>query len=513
MTQRTESATGAVVQLPLDAIRPDPQQPRRTFDQTTLDDLANDIRANGVLQPIRVRRDADGDWVIVIGERRWRAAKNAGLESIPAMLDEVAESDPLERALRQLAENYHREALGPMDLAEFLYELKHTHKLAVPAISALLTKRGFRHMGRSYVSNTIRLRTLPQRYQNAIAAGDLAPTTAQYLLQMISMLGSERSGEVLDLLDREAELHELSALEFRDTLVELVSQVVVPLDREKAALPPKWLSDEGYRLEFDPATCTGCKSLKKWTVDGEVKRWCANLDGFRAKQAAARQDRYGQSSETPDPEPLSPGAEADFAGSEFSGEMDEGDPDKWEDDGDVAAAVSVDTARRARKISIRVLDMARAKLVEAFECPSVGVVRSAALLRWLAAGASVRDKWSPQERVTDLFDFSPPIDFPEVLPEEALLAEQHCERATRPSSQVQILGDDSVWSWVVALDLYECTLTEQDVADIDPEFSDLVLEEATARWKSEIQVWLDLRKTPQPSSSDPGDTAAATVSP
>lgn len=109
-------------EIRLDRIAPDPEQPRRTFDADRLDDLVQSIRLEGVLQPIAVRYDMDHDsYVILHGERRWRAAQLAGLETIPAIVREVAEE---RRLIQQLMENIIREDLNAVDRAAALRVLK-----------------------------------------------------------------------------------------------------------------------------------------------------------------------------------------------------------------------------------------------------------------------------------------------------------------------------------------------------------------------------------------------------
>jgi ParB family chromosome partitioning protein len=106
----------------LDRIEPDPEQPRREFDSERLEELAASIRAEGILQPIAVRYDAERDiYVILHGERRWRASRLAGLESIPALVRDVPEE---RRLLQQLMENIVREDLNALDRAQALRALK-----------------------------------------------------------------------------------------------------------------------------------------------------------------------------------------------------------------------------------------------------------------------------------------------------------------------------------------------------------------------------------------------------
>lgn len=104
-----------VAEIAIDAIRPNPNQPRREFDEAALAELSNSIRVNGVLQPIMVRPLPDGRYELVAGERRWRASQRAGLNTIPATVREMSDAESLEIAL---VENLQRQDLGPLERAE-----------------------------------------------------------------------------------------------------------------------------------------------------------------------------------------------------------------------------------------------------------------------------------------------------------------------------------------------------------------------------------------------------------
>lgn len=134
--------------VPVVAIRPNAEQPRRHFDETALTELAASIKARGLLQPIVVKRDRDG-YLLMAGERRWRAAQIAGLESVPAL---VRDDDPLEIAM---IENLQREDLTPLEEAEGLGRLIDQFGYTHETLAELLGK------SRPYVSNTLALRRLP----------------------------------------------------------------------------------------------------------------------------------------------------------------------------------------------------------------------------------------------------------------------------------------------------------------------------------------------------------------
>ena len=157
-------------------VRPNPKQPRQVFDEAALDELAHSLREVGFLQPVVVRVASDGDgYELVMGERRWRAAQQAGLDRIPAIIRETGDDVLLRDAL---LENLHREQLNPLEegaaYAQLLEEFGATHDE--------LAKRIGR--SRSQVSNTIRLLNLPPAVQRKVAAGVLSAGHARALLAL-----------------------------------------------------------------------------------------------------------------------------------------------------------------------------------------------------------------------------------------------------------------------------------------------------------------------------------------
>lgn len=170
---RPPEAQSPYTQLDVNRIRPNPQQPRRVFDADELAELADSLRNHGVLQPVVVRESADG-FELVVGERRWRAAKLAGLATIPALIRDVASRALLEVAL---VENVQRRDLNPIELA-----------LAFRALTqggATQEQVGERvGLDRSTVANLLRLLELPRELQQDIETGVLSGGHAKALLQI-----------------------------------------------------------------------------------------------------------------------------------------------------------------------------------------------------------------------------------------------------------------------------------------------------------------------------------------
>ncbi|MFE2108977.1 ParB/RepB/Spo0J family partition protein [Kitasatospora sp. NPDC059463] len=160
-------------ELPLDAITPNPRQPREVFDEDKLAELVASIKEVGLLQPVVVRQAAPGRFELIMGERRWRASREAGLEQIPAIV-RATEDDKL--LLDALLENLHRAELNPLEEAaaydQLLRDFSCTHDELADRIGR----------SRSHVSNTLRLLKLSPAVQRRVAAGVLTAGHARALL-------------------------------------------------------------------------------------------------------------------------------------------------------------------------------------------------------------------------------------------------------------------------------------------------------------------------------------------
>ncbi|HVN04091.1 MAG TPA: ParB/RepB/Spo0J family partition protein [Bryobacteraceae bacterium] len=164
----------AVAQLPIDLIEPNPLQPRRVFQADRISELAQSIRANGIIQPLVVRRHAER-YQLVAGERRWRAAKIAGVTRVPAVIQEI----PDERLLEiTLIENIQREDLNPIETAQAFDRLCRELHLNHEEVGLRTGK------DRSTVANLIRLLQLPPDIQQLIAERRLSAGHARCLLTL-----------------------------------------------------------------------------------------------------------------------------------------------------------------------------------------------------------------------------------------------------------------------------------------------------------------------------------------
>ena len=161
-------------ELPIASIAPNPHQPRTGIDEAALEELAESIRQHGLLQPVVVTQgEQDGAYLLVAGERRWRAAQRAGLETIPALVKEAA---PLGRLELALVENIQREDLAPLELAAAYRALIDEHGLTQERVAQRIGK------SRVAVANTLRLLQLPAPARQALAAGQISEGHARALL-------------------------------------------------------------------------------------------------------------------------------------------------------------------------------------------------------------------------------------------------------------------------------------------------------------------------------------------
>ena len=174
--QEVNSDTGtrrADQTVPIEKISANPDQPRQTFDDTELKDLANSIREKGVIQPLIVRPMGDGDYQIVAGERRWRAAQLAQLHELPVLVRELDDTEVLEIAI---IENIQRADLNPLEEAlgyrQLMDRFGHTQEKLAEALGK----------SRSHIANLLRLLNLPSSVQEFLRKGELSSGHARALI-------------------------------------------------------------------------------------------------------------------------------------------------------------------------------------------------------------------------------------------------------------------------------------------------------------------------------------------
>lgn len=172
----TEDASPDLTRLPVREIEPDPDQPRKNFDEDAMAALAESIGENGLLQPIAVRAKKTGPgYVIIAGERRWRAARMAGLDEVPVLIKDVTDE---QAAALALIENLQREDLDPIEVAEGCKKLIERYGLTQEEAAKRLGK------SRSAVTNSLRLLALPEDIRAKVSAGELSFGHAKVLLSL-----------------------------------------------------------------------------------------------------------------------------------------------------------------------------------------------------------------------------------------------------------------------------------------------------------------------------------------
>jgi ParB family chromosome partitioning protein len=197
----TPTEADTLLEVAVDEIEPNPNQPRKIFNSAALDELSASIKASGVIQPVIVRRQGAG-YQLVAGERRWRAARQAGLPRVPAIVREVTDAESLELAL---VENLLREDLNPMEEAEAYDKLLARFGWTQEELSQRVGKE------RSSIANALRLLRLPPPIQDDLRAGRLTMGHARALLALTI------SSEQLKLRD-EILTHEWSVRATEDTV-------------------------------------------------------------------------------------------------------------------------------------------------------------------------------------------------------------------------------------------------------------------------------------------------------
>lgn len=184
--------------IPIEKIFPNPDQPRRSFDKSALDDLAASIAEKGVIQPLIVRENPrqDGTYEIVAGERRWRASQQAKLHEVPAIIREFDDTEVLEVAI---IENIQRADLNPLEEAQAFSQLMEKFGHTQEVLSKSLGK------SRSHIANSVRLLTLPGEVQSFVKEGKLSAGHARALITSDDPVGLAKLAVKKGLSVREVE--------------------------------------------------------------------------------------------------------------------------------------------------------------------------------------------------------------------------------------------------------------------------------------------------------------------
>ena len=280
-------------ELPLDAIEPNPQQPRKSFGADQSAELARSIREHGILQPLLVRQLSGGRYQLVAGERRWRAAELAGLERVPIVVVDVPDRDMLTLAL---VENLQREDLNPIDQAvafQYLIDAGLTQAQVAERIGK----------SRSSVANSVRLLQLPEDLRAEVTAGRLGEGHARALLGAPPELRAQLAG---DAIAQQLTVREIEEAVRRLQASIRLSDTPEPDDEAESAPPPdteawdRWREDAaeqlqrafGTRVSVSHESSTGGRISLRWYSFEQLEYLVKRL------AAASTQDADGTSGGT-----------------------------------------------------------------------------------------------------------------------------------------------------------------------------------------------------------------------
>ena len=200
----TPASARVSFEVDIDLLEPNDYQPRGNMEDERLENLAQSIRANGIIQPIVARQLGDGRYQIIAGERRWRAAQRAGLDKVPVVVKEVSTHEKQRRLEMALVENIQRENLNPIEEAHAYQKLVDEFGLKHDDIAAQVGK------DRSSVANTVRLLRLPEEVRAEVASGRLSMGHARAIVSLAGEADQRRIAR--DVLTRNLSVRETEAI-------------------------------------------------------------------------------------------------------------------------------------------------------------------------------------------------------------------------------------------------------------------------------------------------------------
>ena len=224
--------------VPVDHIEPNPEQPRLVFEQAALDELTASIREHGVLQPILVRPLGPNTYQIVAGERRWRASRQAGLETIPALIEEIDDDTALEIAI---IENLQREDLSPLDEAAMYDRMVHEHGYSIRKLADKLGK------DKGYLENRLRLADAPEDVRELVS---LRKDTLSHAYELLKVDDPKKRRKLAGQVAR----GELTLIKLRDKI-----------EGRPARSAPDQVDTDGVMPEPDPADDMADEAEAAWT--------------------------------------------------------------------------------------------------------------------------------------------------------------------------------------------------------------------------------------------------------
>lgn len=262
-----EDEAGGVSTLPMTLIEPNSAQPRKNFDPEAMRELTHSIAMHGVVSPITVRRAADGYYQIIAGERRWRAARSAGLTEIPALVIEADDKTVMELAL---IENLQRQDLNPIEEAQGYHSLMEEYGLTQEQVAERVGK------SRPAVANALRLLALPEEAQQMLADGTLSAGHARAVLAI-----KDESLRTHEALEKMAGMSVRQAEKFAKSLCrapEKPKEQTAPFAADYSAdLAARLESALGRRVRIEHGKTSGTISLEFYG-DEDLERLAEALE-------------------------------------------------------------------------------------------------------------------------------------------------------------------------------------------------------------------------------------------
>ena len=241
-------------------LKPNPYQPRRYFDENSLEELSNSIKTHGLIQPVVVQKDSDGSYFIIAGERRTRASIMAGLEKIPVVISDVKDENKLEVAL---IENIQREDLNPIEEAQAYQAIIEMGNLTQEELSFRVGKR------RSTITNAIRLLQLPAEMQVALKEGKISSGHAKALLSVEDV--PKRAELFKEIIEKHISVRQA---ESRASSILKAKKAINTLSKEKAKdndikdIEQQFIERLGTKVAIKGGLETGVIEISYFTKDG-----------------------------------------------------------------------------------------------------------------------------------------------------------------------------------------------------------------------------------------------------
>lgn len=264
---KAEKTRTIVNEIDIADIKPNPEQPRKVFNEEALAELTDSIRKNGVIQPLVLAKgDEEGSYIIIAGERRWRAAGLAGLRRVPAVVRELTrETEKLELAL---IENIQREDLGPLELARAYKNLMDTHGYRQEDVADVVGK------SRSAVANTIRLLGLPKKVIKALEENLISEGHARALIG----LDEKKAVEILiKIIENNLSVRDVEKLVSKKERAEIIDKEE---DENVFVMSLKAEMEEFFRtkIEIRPGKKGGTIQIK-YSSDDDLDRIIKTIRG------------------------------------------------------------------------------------------------------------------------------------------------------------------------------------------------------------------------------------------